>query len=225
VDNITNSLAHQLQSEQNIQGKAVALLADHSIHYGFYMMALLKLECRVMLLSTRNSEAALVELMKKTDTKFLIYTKRFANISSQVIDQITGGESYLASDVNIDQLKEKSMHKPTFPTDDSEKDKTEKIPLIIHSSGTTGFPSPIYLSNRYLVHLVNQFSSAFGTVQSPKFLSLSPLFHVMGIGIFGIAIVGGTYIFPTNVSQNFITYTSLHICIDNCILLIVPTSC
>ncbi|KAH8550961.1 hypothetical protein BGW37DRAFT_496684 [Umbelopsis sp. PMI_123] len=198
VDNITNNLAHRLQNEQNIQGKAVALLADHSIHYGFYMMALLKLECRVMLLSTRNSEAALVELMKKTDTKLLIYTKRFANISSQVIDQITGGASYLATDVDIDQLKEKSFPKPLVATDDNEEDKTEKIPLIIHSSGTTGFPHPIYLSNRYLVHLVNQFAMTFDTIQSPKFLSLSPLFHIMGIGIFAVAIVGGTFIFPTN---------------------------
>jgi acyl-CoA synthetase (AMP-forming)/AMP-acid ligase II len=203
VDIITNNLAHRLQSEYDLHGQAVAYLADHSVQYGLYLIAFVKLGCRVMLISPKNSGPAIVDLMKKTDTKFLFHNKRFAIAASSAIDQIDGGASFLAFDVDIEASKELENGAQNIPvTEESLEDQMERIALIIHSSGTTGFPKPIYLSNQYMLYLLNSFADVFESVESPKILSLAPLYHIMGVVFIGIALLQGTYIFPTNVSRN-----------------------
>jgi acyl-CoA synthetase (AMP-forming)/AMP-acid ligase II len=203
VDIITTNLARRLQNEYDLQGQAVAYLADHSIQYGLFLIALVKLECRIMLLSPKNSKAAIVDLMERTDTKFLLHNRRFEKEANAVIDQIDGAASFIAFDVDIEKFKELDNEAQSIPfMDDSSENQTEKIAFIIHSSGTTGFPKPIYLSNRYMVHLLNRYANMFEPVESPKILSLGPLYHIMGVVIFAMGIMGGTYVFPTNVSQN-----------------------
>ncbi|CAO3664962.1 unnamed protein product [Umbelopsis ramanniana] len=199
VDVITNNLARRLHNEYGLHGQPVAYLADHSIQYGFFLIALVKLGCRIMLLSPKNSEAAIVDLMKRTDTKFLLHNKRFEKEANSVVDQIDGVASFLAFDVDIEKFKELDNDAQSIPfMDDSSENPTEKIAFIIHSSGTTGFPKPIYLSNRYMVHMLNSYANMFEPVESPKILSLAPLYHVMGIVLFAFGILGGTYVFPTN---------------------------
>jgi acyl-CoA synthetase (AMP-forming)/AMP-acid ligase II len=169
-----------------------------------------------MLLSPKNSEAAIVDLMEKTDTKFLLHNRRFEKEANTVIVQIDGATSSLAFDVDIEKFKELDNEAQSIPfMNDSSDDETERIAFIIHSSGTTGFPKPIYLSNRYMVHLINRYANVFEPVESPKILSLAPLYHVMGVALFAIAILGGTYVFPTNVSQNLSISLVIAIYSDN----------
>ncbi|KAI8580711.1 hypothetical protein K450DRAFT_235591 [Umbelopsis ramanniana AG] len=199
VDIITSNLAHRLQNQYDLQGQALAYLADNSLQYGLYLLAFVKLECRVMLLSPKNSETAMVDLMKRTDTKFLVHNKRFAKESSSVIDQIDGGTTFLAFDVDTEETKElDNGAQSIWLTERNSEVKSEKIAFIIHSSGTTGFPKPIYLSNRYMLHMLNNYANLLDVVESPKLLSLAPMYHIMGAIFFGIALIGGTYVFPTN---------------------------
>lgn len=201
VDKIASNLAYRLDREFKIKGKPVGFLADHSVQYAFYLLALLKLECRTMLLSPRNSEPALVHLMNKTDTKTLLFTSRFSKISARVIDELSGTSAQLASEVDIDQILQED---PDIETDLTARASTQNdlknTALIIHSSGTTGHPKPIYLSNQYLILLIQVYSQFYSGIASPKLLSLAPLFHVMGTALLAAAIFGATYTFPTNVS-------------------------
>ncbi|GAB5589605.1 hypothetical protein Unana1_04505 [Umbelopsis nana] len=199
VDNIVTYLAHRLETEHKIQGEPVAFLADHSLQYAIYLLALLKLECRLMLLSPRNSEPAIVDLMRKTNTKVLLYTSRFSKMAAKVAEEISGLSTCFAFEVDIDQAKQDNPPaKQLFSTKASSKDQLEDIALIIHSSGTTGFPKPILLSNRYLLMLSDLFAKILLAVPSPKLLSFAPLFHILGSTIFAITLLGGSYIFPTN---------------------------
>lgn len=201
VDTITTSLAQRLESEFKIRGKPVAYLANHSLQYSFYLIALVKLECRLLLLSPRNSEPALVDLMNKTNTKVLLYANQFSKIATKVFSHISDGSFELASDVDIEQaLQEEKMAEKSFlASKATSKEQLEDIALIIHSSGTTGFPKPIYLSNRYLIIMFDGYSKVYKNVPSPKLLSFAPLFHLMGSAFFAMAVSGGTYVFPINV--------------------------
>ncbi|KAG2176834.1 hypothetical protein INT44_007498 [Umbelopsis vinacea] len=199
VDIITSNLAHQLQSEYELHGKEIAYLADHSIQFGLYLIAFVKLGCRVMLLSPKNSAPANVDLLKRTDTRLLVHSKRFAKESSSIIDQIDGGAAFLAFDVDPEELKEVKNGAPNISfTEKASVNEAERIVFIVHSSGTTGFPKPIYLSNRYAVHMFNNYARLLEPVESPKLLSLAPMYHIMGAIFFGIASLGRTYVFPTN---------------------------
>lgn len=202
VDVITSNLARRLQNEYNLHGQAVAYLADHSIQYGLYLIALVKLECRTMLISPKNSEAAIVDLLNKTNTKTFLHNKRFEKEANAVTDQIDEANSFLAFDVDIEKLKELDIEAQSLPPmDDSSENQMERIAFIIHSSGTTGFPKPIQLSHRYMAHMFEHIAKIFGHVESPKILSLAPLYHALGIIFFAFGIMGGTCIFPTDVSQ------------------------
>jgi acyl-CoA synthetase (AMP-forming)/AMP-acid ligase II len=165
-------------------------------------MAFVKLECRLLLLSPRNSEPALVDLMNKTNTKVLLYANQFSKVATKVSSNISDGAFNLASEVDIEQaLQEENMaEKSLLASKSTSKEQLEDIAMIIHSSGTTGFPKPIYLSNRYLIMLFDGYNKIYQNVPSPKLLSFAPLFHVMGSAMFAMAVNGGTYVFPINVS-------------------------
>jgi acyl-CoA synthetase (AMP-forming)/AMP-acid ligase II len=202
VDTITTSLAQRLESEFKIRGTPVAYLANHSLQYALYLMAFVKLECRLLLLSPRNSEPALVDLMNKTNTKVLLYANQFSKVATKVSSNISDGAFNLASEVDIEQaLQEENMaEKSLLASKSTSKEQLEDIAMIIHSSGTTGFPKPIYLSNRYLIMLFDGYNKIYQNVPTPKLLSFAPLFHVMGSAMFAMAVNGGTYVFPINVS-------------------------
>lgn len=74
---------------------------------------------------------------------------------------------------------------------------------FFYSSGTTSFPKPIHLSNRYLFNLVqvipydvNQLSPAKGFGSDDVFLAAFPLFHVFGVYTsFSVLMHGGSTLF------------------------------
>jgi acyl-CoA synthetase (AMP-forming)/AMP-acid ligase II len=201
VNNISSYLAHRLQREHGLQGKPVALLADHSLQYSMYIMALFKLRCRLMLLSPRNSESAIVDMMSKTNTNVLLYTKRFSKAVTNIAEKVGGLATYFAFEVNIEEAKKDNPTARVLLTPSTTRNAFENIALILHSSGTTGYPKPISISNRTLLTTYAIYAGLIDFVKSPKVLSFAPLFHLLGGALFGTAVLGGSYIFPTNVSQ------------------------
>ncbi|KAL9542716.1 hypothetical protein MBANPS3_008470 [Mucor bainieri] len=204
VDRIGTNLASEWSSK--VKGrKVVAFMADHSVQYFICVLACLKLRVAFLALSPRNSEAAVVNLLEKTDCRFIFSTNKYATLAQSAAAQVHGTVCHVLPSFDLaGRLKQplNPLASKILDKHFSKKD-IEKTCAIIHSSGSTAFPKPIRLSNRYLIcgiqsipgHASSQDPSVapgFGDAQ----LCCLPLFHMSGfMGSFNMSLVGGSNIF------------------------------
>lgn len=152
VDRIGTNLACEWDSK--VKGyDVVAFIADHSIQYFLCVLACLKLRVTFLALSPRNSEAAIVNLLQKTDCRFIFSTDKYASLAQSAAGQVDGTVCHVLPPFNLAGRLKQPLNPTAFKILDknfSKKD-IEKTCAIIHSSGSTAFPKPIRLSNRYLI--------------------------------------------------------------------------
>lgn len=153
----TNLACKWAKDAQNT--RIVSFINDHSVNYLIVMLAMMKLRVTMMALSPRNSEAATVDLLEKTQSKLLVANVKYETIAKSVALQVPDVKVIILESLDLDTLIKEPLnpdHETLLNTDFSDND-IEKNALIIHSSGSTAFPKPIYLSNRYLFNMVNSF--------------------------------------------------------------------
>lgn len=147
----------------------VALLAGSSFEVILTFFALNRLGYAVLFLSTRLTAPACARLLDMADCHRLINAKQYQQTVRDICIERPGcGSSPIL-------LREDWFNRPaTFPRfKRSGVDlarEGQKIAWILHSSGSTGFPKPIFLSN--LQTLAN-FRKSFGL----RLFTISPLFH------------------------------------------------
>ncbi|KAI8140030.1 hypothetical protein BJV82DRAFT_716146 [Fennellomyces sp. T-0311] len=183
----TDRIASNLASDwapflENVD--SMALLADHSIYYLVSMLAIFKHQTVMMALSPRNSAAANIDLLTKTESRYLVASEKYERMARECASQVPGGCGvHVVPSLDLERLARKT---PIFKRRPSTTEDIEKIALIIHSSGSTSFPKPIHLSNRYLFWLTQalslqiQYDKKFLN-SSDVMLSTFPLYHVFGI--------------------------------------------
>ncbi|KAI7859649.1 hypothetical protein BDC45DRAFT_590210 [Circinella umbellata] len=185
VNCISTNLANKWSSSLN-GIKTIGLIADHSIYYMVTMLAIFKLQPVLLALSPRNSIEANVNLMAKTNTHFVIASQKYADVANQCASKIPGGCNIkILEPFDLEKLSQPSTAMRSASKTASIMD-IEKIVLIIHSSGSTEFPKPIRLSNRYMFGLVQLLTSkmqedAHCLESSDVMLASFPLFHAFGI--------------------------------------------
>jgi thioester reductase-like protein len=132
------------------------------------LLGLLRLGYGVLLLSTRLAAPAYVRLMSMVNCSTLISTDTFKS----VLDDIKAEASITCLSLlrRSDYIGVKA---PAFKREYNPAKETNKIAVIIHSSGSTGFPKPIYLRH---AQCLATFTQNFGM---RAFLA-SPLFHSQG---------------------------------------------
>ena len=84
VDRITSNLAIELDNSLQCM-ETIAILEDHSAGYLVLLIALFKLRKPVMILSTRNSSAALTSLLLQANVDTMFYGKNH----HQILDDVT----------------------------------------------------------------------------------------------------------------------------------------
>lgn len=164
----------QRQSSQDPE-TVVGLLGLSDFEYFISILALTKLGHSVLFLSTRISTAAYVSLIQQTGAVHLLIGPNFQETAAQVSDllpelqvhEITDEASYNypVTDFNVDTRLCKHLDPLTEAT---------KICWIIHSSGSTGLPKPIYQTHK--AALTNYASN----LNLRGFITL-PLYHAHGI--------------------------------------------
>ncbi|KAJ5748104.1 uncharacterized protein N7511_009800 [Penicillium nucicola] len=170
--------------------EALAYMGSNDVRYFIFMLACQKTGYQAFLPSTRNSDEAHVHLLTVTGcTKFFFSEERQARtleiqgLSSTplAIFQLPALESVLSD--------ERGLHHYSYNKSysDAENDTT----CIIHSSGTTGMPKPVYLTNGFFGTLdaLSDLQWPAGRIPAPFFhmgqedllLSTTPFFHLMGL--------------------------------------------
>ncbi|CAI7667563.1 unnamed protein product [Penicillium bialowiezense] len=169
--------------------ETLAYMGCNDIRYFIFMLACQKTGYQAFLPSTRNSDEAHVHLLKATTcSKFFFTEERQTRIleiqalcSTLDIFQVPAVKTMLADKSGL-------RH---YAYTKSYADAEDDTILIIHSSGTTGMPKPVYLTNGFFMTLG---ASAYlplppGRVpgiyynlgQESLVLATTPLFHLMGI--------------------------------------------
>ncbi|KAF1806067.1 hypothetical protein V8B55DRAFT_1592110 [Mucor lusitanicus] len=204
IDRLATNLA--CKWAKDAQGtEVVSFISDHSINYMIVMLAIMKLRITMLAISPRNSEAADVNLLEKTQSKLLIANVKYESIAKAAVSQVSGVKLIVIPPLDIEALLKEPInpdYQQILNLDFSDEDIL-KPALIIHSSGSTAFPKPIYLSNRYLFNvmscfevLVNSKDHLESMTEKDVALPSVPLFHIFGFFVhFSVTAFGGSCVF------------------------------
>ncbi|OQD84953.1 hypothetical protein PENANT_c011G11440 [Penicillium antarcticum] len=157
-------------SEDPVQ--VVGLLGLSDFEYMITLLAISRLGHTVLLLSTRIAEDAYVSLVESTSASSLIAHPKFQSIGEKVAERTKivlhdalCPEKYDGSAASVTKLPSSNL--------DGTKEASN-ICWIIHSSGSTGHPKPIYQTHS---GALRNYANNFGL---RGFITL-PLFHAHGI--------------------------------------------
>ncbi|OBR12923.1 Male sterility protein [Colletotrichum higginsianum IMI 349063] len=158
----------------NEKPTTVAVLGPSNFDYLITMLALTKLGHTTLFLSTRISQEAIESLITVTGAQYLLADKRYletAEAAKQTLPhldvfEIAGQTAFdfpieVHADTRLDYGRDLSV-------------ETNNLVYVIHSSGSTGLPKPIYQTQKSAIH---NYSSS---MNMKAFITL-PLYHNHGI--------------------------------------------
>ena len=179
----------------------VALYQESDVGLFIHLVALQSLDIPVLLISARLSPSNVEHLLKETGSKTVLASKRTSSMLAGQIDSKYDMRTVEPFTAFLDEKSNRAEDKSEINGQesrqkDAEKDTTQRT-LILHSSGTTGFPKPIRLTKRYLLGYAacHQFSEQ----EEIDWVNLStlPLYHGFGFLAPGLSLsLGLTCCFP-----------------------------
>jgi thioester reductase-like protein len=170
----------------------VALLAGSSFETILTFLALNRLGYAALFLSTRLNASAYARLMEMADCHKLIIHESFRQVANDIETERQGCSS-VALLQRVDWHDQPVINSITRPTADP-INEGGKIAWILHSSGSTGFPKPIFLTNR---QCLANFKKSFNL----RSFCTSPLFHSHALMEFGRALYTKAAMYWVNHSQ------------------------
>lgn len=169
----------------------VAVIGVSDLEYLITLLAIAKLGHVTMLLSPRLSNGAYKHLLEKTQAHVLIVQPAFAEVAQQLKAEIPGlsvGQFICQSDYASAISQSDPRDDNTRMTGDTDLDKEGETPVwILHSSGSTGLPKPVAITNRSAMARYGDNSQHFGLDS----LTTLPLFHAHGMSSFFRTIMCG----------------------------------
>ncbi|EED23430.1 NRPS-like enzyme, putative [Talaromyces stipitatus ATCC 10500] len=153
----------------------VSLLGPSNLNYLVTFWALSKLGHSVLFLSTRISLDAYASLLERTESEHIVIAQEFQDTAKELTKRLPGLQiNYIATDdwynfpiedVNIDTNLTSNL---------DPAQETAYVSWIIHSSGSTGLPKPIFQTHKAALGNYAQNMNMRG------FITL-PLYHNYGI--------------------------------------------
>lgn len=145
------------------------------------IFALSRLGFAVLLLSNRLATEAYVHLLKGTNCRRIVNSENLSKAVARIRSELDITSYPLLAQPDYDV---RNAAIPRFPRRIGSSDQSRKTAFIIHSSGSTGYPKPIFQTHEACL---SNYSSSFGF---RAFLTL-PLYHNHGLSSFFRAIYSG----------------------------------
>ncbi|KAM5344199.1 hypothetical protein ACJ41O_012736 [Fusarium nematophilum] len=159
------------KASRSSKAEVVGLLGPSNLDYIISILALSRMGFTVLFLSTRLPTEAYIALLKETDCTRMV-------VGPKLVPAVTSvQESYpLESFPLPDHLaySHKSSLSPRFRRQTELLDEESTVAFIVHSSGSTGLPKPIYQTHR-------QCLSNYATGSGMRAFVTLPLFHNHGL--------------------------------------------
>ncbi|RPB17548.1 acetyl-CoA synthetase-like protein [Morchella conica CCBAS932] len=171
---------------------AVGILMGSDVGIIIYMMALLALGVPVVLLSARLTPVAIAHLLKATSAGAVLVSARCTRAATDALSSYDEGEKPptvyepISYERYLDDSDPIGWASLEVPSTYNVVDEMDRNVVIMHSSGTTGLPKPIYHPHKYLLGYAN--NHLFGPEEKVDGVSCStlPLFH--GFGLLAISL-------------------------------------
>lgn len=139
VDNVSHWMEARLGPPAEKESLAYMEISD--IRYPIMILAAMKTGYKILLTSPRNSQDAQVSLLKSTSCKKFLHTPEFA----AQMQALAMHHSEL-NPIEIPCLDEILHRDPASkPYYNFRRPQEDDIALILHSSGSTGLPKPIFI--------------------------------------------------------------------------------
>ncbi|KAH6653363.1 hypothetical protein BKA67DRAFT_518762 [Truncatella angustata] len=175
IDSYADAAAQKLQAlglpaidPSAEQLPVVGILAQSGLHFVITIIALNRLGYTAFLISTRLASPAVVQLLELTNCNTILTTPN----SDKVLDEVSQTRGIKRFPM-LAQSDYYGVQAPRYSRGYNAKQESSKIAVILHSSGSTGLPKPIFLSNRACI-------GSFAVNMDMKGLLTSPLFHSHG---------------------------------------------
>ncbi|KAG5635590.1 putative NRPS-like protein biosynthetic cluster [Sphagnurus paluster] len=181
----------------------VGILLGSDIGIFIYMAALLRIGTPVLLLSSRLTPVAIAHLLKETSPSVVLISSHVARSSKEALG-ILRSEAGTILPTLLDALGYEQLLKPKHKWQDiqvppvyTQHRREDLDAIIMHSSGTTGLPKPIFHGQAY--PLIYAACHRLPEQQEPFRFNVStlPLYH--GFGLLAPALslsVGMPFILP-----------------------------
>ncbi|KAI0103345.1 hypothetical protein GGR51DRAFT_573268 [Nemania sp. FL0031] len=177
--------------------RPIAIYIENSVGLFIHLVALLSMDIPVLLISARLSSPSVLHLLKKTDAEAILVSQRTQSSLSEDISRsfpVARVEPYSA----FFEYSSRRGKSGKSARDESQRQHNgQQTALILHSSGTTGLPKPIFLTHRYLLGYAA--CHQFGPDEEPDWVNLStlPMYHGFGLLAPCLSLsVGMTVCFP-----------------------------
>ncbi|KAI5121945.1 hypothetical protein M0805_002017 [Coniferiporia weirii] len=184
------------QSDSNGKPPLIAVLASSdTITFFSFIAGVMRTGWTLFPISTRNSAPAVAALLSQTKASHLFVsaepsTQSLANAALNQLDSATAIKK-LKMPV-FEDLFPTEGRDPSFRPEPLADVDMDALALILHSSGTTAFPKPIYFTQKSLI--VNSSFPCFGETDlagSIFAVHAVPMFHAMGMILVLYAVTSG----------------------------------
>lgn len=150
------------------QAPSIGILAHSNLHFIITLLALSRLGYSTLLLSTRLASPAIIRLLELAKCDTILTTSHF----HPVLAEVQSERNVTLYDV-LQREDYYGIDAPVFTREYDPDHENPKHAVIIHSSGSTGLPKPIYLTHRSCI-------AAFSTHLDRRAMMTQPLFHSFG---------------------------------------------
>ena len=163
----------------------VALLSDNSIEYVISIYALWRINVVPIPINTRLKEEEILTILNFSECSFLIKSDRFNNTFA-TFPTIKMG---VYSNNNL--------------LDYNNTTNSNDTAVVIHTSGSSGKPKGVEITNNNLYQSYLSEAKAFSFTSDDLFLLSLPLYHIGGFAIMNRALLsGGALVLPKSLKQD-----------------------
>lgn len=153
--------------------QVVGLLGPSDLDYLITLLAVSRLGHTVLFLSTRISEDAVVSLIQATKANTLLFNENYRTLAAGVQERTEASTGLIFSPKNnTSSTSSENQNLPQHHLDGASE--TKHVCWIIHSSGSTGHPKPIFQTHS---GALRNYANNFGL---RGYITL-PLYHAHGI--------------------------------------------
>ncbi|KAL2821419.1 hypothetical protein BDW59DRAFT_109738 [Aspergillus cavernicola] len=188
IYNAVNSIAWKLAKTigTSTAFDTLAYLGPGDLRYHIVLLAAIKTRYKAFLPSPRNSVIAQKDLLSRLDCRVLVTTDPEPPFVSGLLREYPVRVVRIPS---LDKLLE-SQDGPAYPYDKTFEEARNDPVLVLHTSGSTGFPKPMIYTNEFVLRIykANSLPALEGTQRiddlflQGEFFSFLPAFHIAGIG-------------------------------------------
>ncbi|KAI0437521.1 hypothetical protein F4803DRAFT_565987 [Xylaria telfairii] len=159
----------------------IAIYLESGVGLFLHLAALLSMNIPALLISARLSTPSVLHLLKKADSKAILVSRRTEGSLSEDINKLAKVmrvEPYSAFMEHTSRIAET---KELLGDQSRHQNNGQRTAIILHSSGTTGLPKPIFLTHRYLLGYAA--CHQFARDEEPDWVNLStlPMYHGFGL--------------------------------------------